>query len=150
MRHKTLCTALLLVCLGWASNASAQWTYGVRAGVSADPDQFVVGGHLESKPLISKITFRPNLEAGFGDNTTLVAANFEFVYRFDIDQKPWWIYAGAGPAAVWTHHDEGDTDFGPGFNLLIGVQHRRGLFAEIKVGFIDSPDFKFMVGYQFK
>ena len=140
----------LFVCLVWASSASAQVTYGVRAGVSADPDQFVVGGHLETKPLIKHLTFRPNFEAGFGDNSTLLAFNFEFAYRIDLKQKPWWIYVGAGPAAVWAHQDEGDSDFGGGFNMLVGVQHRKGLFAEIKVGFVDSPDFKFMVGYAFK
>ena len=150
MRHKSLFAALVLVCLGFASNANAQWQYGLRAGVSADPDQFVIGGHLETKPLISKLTFRPNLEAGFGDNSTLVALNFEFAYRIDINQKPWWVYVGGGPAAVWHHHDGGDTDFGGGFNFLVGVQHRKGLFAEIKVGAIDSPDFKFMVGWAFK
>lgn len=141
---------LSTVCLLLATNASAQAHYGLRVGVSGDPGQFVVGGHIETKPLIPHLSFRPNLEVGFGDNSTLVAANFEFAYRIDLDRKPWWIYAGGGPAAVWNHHNEGDTDFGGGFNLLIGVQHKKGLFAEFKVGMIDSPDVKFMVGYAFK
>lgn len=141
---------LLVVCLACASKASAQAHYGVRAGVSGDPDQFVVGAHIETKPLISHLSFRPNLEVGFGDNSTVVAANFEFAYRIDLDRKPWWIYVGAGPAAVWQHHDEGDTDFGGGFNFLVGVQHKKGLFAEFKVGAIDSPTIKFMIGYAFK
>jgi hypothetical protein len=137
-------------CLVCASNANAQAHYGLRAGVSGDPDQFVVGGHIETKPLIPHLSFRPNLEVGFGDSSTLVAANIEFAYRIDLDRKPWWIYVGAGPAAVWTHHDQGDTDFGGGFNILVGVQHKKGLFAEFKVGMIDSPDVKFMVGHAFK
>jgi hypothetical protein len=141
---------LLVVCLLCASKANAQVSYGVRAGVSADPDQFVVGAHLETKPLIEHLTFRPNFEAGFGDNATVLAFNFEFAYRIDLNKKPWWIYIGAGPAAVYSHEDNGGSDFGGGFNILVGVQHRKGLFAEIKVGTIDSPDFKFMVGYAFK
>jgi hypothetical protein len=139
-----------VLCLAWGSAAFAQTQFGIRAGASGDPDQFVIGGHLETKPLIKHLTFRPNLEAGFGDNSTLVAINLEFAYRIDIDQKPWWLYIGAGPAAVFAHANEGDTDFGGGFNVLIGIQHRGGLFAEFKVGAIDSPSVKFMVGYAFK
>ena len=142
--------ALLAVCLVFASNASAQAHYGVRAGVSADPGQFVVGAHIETKPLLEHLTFRPNFEAGFGDNSTVLAFNFEFAYRINLDKKPWWIYIVGGPAAVWSHQDQGESDFGGGFNVGVGVQHRKGLFAEIKVGAIDSPDFKFMVGYAFK
>src|SRR4030095_581694 len=130
---------LMVVCLGSASRANAQPHYGLRAGVSADPGQFVVGAHIETKPLLKNLTFRPNFEAGFGDESTLLAFNFEFAYRIDLDKKPWWIYVIPGPAAVWQHHDQGDSEFGGGFNLGVGVQHRKGLFAEIKVGAIDSP-----------
>jgi hypothetical protein len=150
MTNRYLFTLLPVACLGWASVANAQAHYGVRAGVSGDPGQFVIGGHIETKPLISHLSFRPNLEAGFGDSSTLVGINFEFAYRIDLDRKPWWIYVGAGPAAVWTHPDGGETDFGGGFNILVGVQHKKGLFAEFKFGAGDSPTSKFMVGYAFK
>jgi len=145
----------MVLCLAWASSANAQsgpaqTTLGVRAGVSGGPTQFVIGGHLETKPLLKHLTFKPNLEAGFGDNSTLVGLNFEFAYRIDLDKKPWWIYVVGGPAAVWSHQDNGDTEFGGGFNIGFGVQHRKGLFAELKFGLADSPDVKFMVGYAFK
>jgi len=150
MTNRYRLSFLLVLCLAWASVAQAQSHYGVRAGVSGEPGQFVIGGHIETKPLIPHLTFRPNLEAGFGDGSTMVAVNFEFAYRIDLDNKPWWIYVGAGPAAVWSHHDQGDADFGGGFNVLVGAQHSKGLFAELKVGAIDSPTVKFMVGYAFK
>ena len=151
-RHSLLwILPLMLVC---AAPAEAQipsnLTYGVRAGVSADPTHFVFGGHLETKPLTRRITFRPNLEIGVGDNSTIVAANFEFVYSIPIENKPLRVYFGGGPALVITDvHDNPDTDVGGGFNLNLGLQHNRGLFGEIKVGFIDSPGFKFVVGYVF-
>jgi hypothetical protein len=132
------------------AQAPEQVQYGVRVGVSGDPGQFVIGGHIETKPLIKHLTFRPNVEVGFGDSRTLVGVNFEFAYHFDHKNKPWWIYLGAGPAAVWSHVDNSDSDFGGGFNFLVGVQHRRGLFAEFKLGAGDSPTVKFMVGYAFK
>ena len=154
MTHRFRCAVLLLGCLAWASNAHAQLPsdvqYGVRVGVSGDPGQFVIGGHIETNPLIKRLTFRPNVEVGFGDSMTLVAVNFEFAYHFDNPKHPWWIYVGAGPAAVWSHVDNSDSDFGGGFNFFVGVQHKKGLFAEVKLGAGDSPTAKFMVGYAFK
>ena len=147
--------AVFFVCLlysGFAATAHAQATptqtqFGVRAGVSGDPDQFFLGAHLETRPIFSKVTFRPNLEVGFGDNQTVTAINIEFVYSIPLKEHPWRVYFGGGPAAVIRHMDHGDTDFGPGFNFLIGMQHRGGFFGEIKLGAIDSPEFKFAVGY---
>ena len=40
--------------------------------------------------------------------------------------------------------------FQPGFNLLIGIAQSKGLFSEIKIGAIDSPSFKFGIGYTFR
>ena len=55
---------------------------------------------------------------------------------------------GAGPALIIeSHHNE--TDAGGGLNFVMGIQHRKGLFTELKVGAIDSPTIKFCVGYVF-
>ena len=122
---------------------------GVRAGVSGDPGQFFFGGHVETRPLIDKLTFRPNVEIGVGDDTTLVAGNIEFAYWMPIRNKPWSVYAGGGPALIIGDRND-DTDVGGGFNILVGLQHSRGLFTELKVGFGDSPDIKFGVGFTFR
>jgi hypothetical protein len=135
--------------------ASAQQGPGVRAGVSADPDQFIFGGHYDTGPLIEHLSFRPNAEVGVGDNRTTLSVNFEFAYWIPINKKPWSVYVGGGPALLVYHHNEGSdnaghTDTEPGFNLLVGVAHRGGLFAEVKAGLIDSPAVKFTVGYTFR
>jgi hypothetical protein len=127
--------------------AHAQVTPGLRAGVSVDPDQFYVGGHVETGALVDRLHFRPNIEVGFGDNVTLIALNFEFVYRFQ-SRRPWHLYAGAGPAVNLYNFDGGDNTEA-GFNILIGTENRRGLFFELKVGASQSPDLKFGVGYAF-
>jgi hypothetical protein len=137
--------ASLMLC---ATPANAQ-SFGVRAGASANPDQFFFGGHYETKPLMEHLTFRPNIEVGFGDDVTLVAFNIEFAYWIDLKNKPWKVYLGGGPAANLYDSDT-ETDLQGGFNLMVGAQHRGGLFGEFKVGLIDSPDVKFTVGYAFK
>jgi len=136
-----VCTAVILT----AAPAAAQ-SYGVRVGASASPDQFVFGGHVETPPLADRLYFRPNVEIGIGDSVTLVAANFELVYKFELP-KPWGLYAGAGPAlniiSDVDRHAEG------GFNFLVGVEHESGIFAEVKAGAIQSPGFKVTIGYTF-
>lgn len=130
-------------------------TFGVRVGVSGDPDQFFFGAHVETSPIIDHLTFRPNAEIGVGDDQTLFAFNFEFAYWIPLKNQPWRVYLGGGPALVIRsfhegHPNNGDSDVGGGLNFLLGIQHRKGLFAELKVGAIDSPSVKFAVGYVFK
>ena len=63
-RSVSLGVLALLVWLAPAV-ASAQVAAGVRAGVSIDPDQFYVGGHIETDPLVERLVFKPNVEVGF-------------------------------------------------------------------------------------
>jgi hypothetical protein len=52
---------------------------------------------------------------------------------------------GGGPALTIIKTGRA-TDAEPGFNVLVGVAHEDGLFAEFKVGPLDSPRVKFGVG----
>ena len=155
-RVSLLAVALFVLTLASPHAALAQaGGVGVRAGVSGSPDQFYFGAHADTGPLIDRLSFRPNLEVGLGDHVTTIAANFEFVYWFPHRRQPWGLYAGGGPALNVYRWDAGrfsdshsETD--PGFNLLVGIAHRKGVFAEFKVGLIDSPDIKFGIGYTWK
>lgn len=142
--------------LGSVHAATAQGPKGVRAGVSVGPDQFYFGGHLDRGPLIERLSFRPNLEIGVGHGT-LVALNVEFIYRFpERRRRPLELYVGAGPALnIFRNRDAGqfggrETGTGGGFNILVGAAHREGLFTELKVAALDSPELKFGVGYSFR
>ena len=139
------CGLVILICFT-ALPAAAQ-TFGPRVGASVDPDQFVIGGHFETAPLIEHITFRPNVEIGFGNDLTVACFNFELAYKFE-SSKPWNVYAGGGPSLVLINFDH-DSHSEGGFNLLVGIEHREGLFGEIKAGMMDSPDFKVTIGYAF-
>ena len=131
-----------------ATPTMAQTSAGIRAGLSVDPDQFYFGGHVETPPLVDRLRFKPNVEIGVGNNLTVVALNLEFAYVFP-SQRDWNVYAGAGPALV-IYDTAFDTSSGGGFNMLLGASHQAGLFVEIKVGVVDSPDLKIGVGYSFR
>jgi len=149
-RLATLCSALVASLVFFCAPAPAAAQAGVRGGVSVDPDQFYFGGHYETGALVDRLHFKPNLEVGFGDDLTLVAVNFEFVYKFP-SRRDWTLYAGGGPAMnFYSFDDDRDGDTEPGLNFLIGAEARNGLFFEVKIGAIDSPDLKFGVGWTFR
>ena len=118
-------------------------------GISGSPDQFYVGGHGELGPVADILWFRPNLEVGIGNETTVAAFNFEFTYRRPLRRTAWRLYVGGGPALNVIRR-RGDTNSEGGFNILLGLEHQRGLFTELKVGAVKSPSIKFGVGYTFR
>jgi hypothetical protein len=131
-----------------AAPASAQG-YGVRSGVSINPDQAFVGGHYEFGPVADRLWLQPNADLGFGSDATLVAMNFDVVYRKSIGRRSTWTaFAGGGPAMNW-YRLAGQSETQPGANVVGGVRHSKGLSTEVRVGFLDSPELRFGVGYTF-
>lgn len=132
----------------------AQRGAGIQGGISVDPDQLYFGGHLRLGKVVEKLWFRPSLDVGLGSDLTSIGINGEFLYPVLLQNPKWDIYFGAGPAInIFTFHRDfpgrNDNDVGAGFNLLIGLGHRDGFFGEIKVGALDSPEFKLGFGYTF-
>ncbi|MBI2819899.1 MAG: hypothetical protein HYX73_07960 [Acidobacteria bacterium] len=158
MRVKPIRLGGLLMLVLWLLGeipALAQGGAGLRAGASLDPDQFYLGGHVEVGPLIERLWFRPNLEVGIGSNRTLAAFNGEFAYWIPLDRNEWGVYIGAGPALNLIRFEEDrfgnrGTEAEGGFNILLGLGHSGGLFTELKVGALRSPELKFGVGYTFR
>jgi len=140
-----------------------RYRLGVRGATSLDPELFLFGVHSQLGPFFNENVYaRPNFEIGFGELTTLVALNFEGVYRLPVVQRTsrWNIYAGGGPALNFSHRnfveetdrgkiDFGDLDLDVGFNFLIGIQQREGLFLELKSSAYSIPTIRFTVGYNF-
>jgi hypothetical protein len=134
-----------------AGSAAAQSKgIGIRAGVSAEPDQFYIGAHMNVTEVVENFWFRPNAELGFGNHLTLLTLNPEFVYNFRIKSSKWTPYVGGGPSLLIGSVDTPNgrsTDTGGGFNFVGGIQQRKGFMAEIKIGAFDSPDFKLGIGW---
>ena len=148
-RFVTGLSFLLAVLVVSAAPAAAQ-DGGIRGGISVDPDQFYFGGHLETSALVDRLHFRPNVEVGVGDDLMLIGANMEFAYKF-LRRSGWNVYAGGGPALnIYMVDDADESETEGGFNILIGAEQSRGLFFEFKIGAVDSPDFKFGVGWTFR
>ena len=142
---------------------SRRYRLGVRGASALDPELFMFGAHTQLGPFFNENIFaRPNLEIGFGELTTLLAFNFEGVYRLPLNERTarWSMYAGGGPALNFSHRnfveetdrgkiDFGDLDLDVGFNFLLGIQQREGMFLELKSSAYSLPTIRFIVGYNF-
>jgi hypothetical protein len=153
---------MLLVLAGWLAAsapcpAAAKVGVGPRVGVTMDPDQIHFGLHLDAGNFSPRVRFQPNLEVGIGDDRTLFAFNFEAAYRFRENWDVWTPYAGGGVGINVVNFDDDiggdDSDTDVGLNLLGGIEKGTGggdrFFLELKLGLVDSPDFKITVGWTF-
>lgn len=147
-------TALILVAAVLvlsAGHASADTTWGPRAGMSFNPDQIALGGHVQF-PIATNLYIVPNADVAFGDNAFTISLNGDLAYRFGTDGsvKP---YVGGGFS-----YFNYDIDVpGAGSVSETGVAALGGVwlnangstpfFIEGKLFFSDSlPDFKVMAG----
>jgi hypothetical protein len=126
---------------------------GFRAGTSLDPELFLLGVQARMGPIFHRdLWFRPNIELGFGEVTTIVGINLEAVYRLPVTARgsKWSTYFGAGPAFNFTNQsfdredaetsiNFDDFEYKTGFNVLMGMQHRRGPFFEVKTAIYSKP-----------
>jgi hypothetical protein len=116
---------------------------GIHAGMSLDPDDFLIGLHFKSRPMAENLTLVPSIEAGFGD-ITWVAGNLDLHYDLPTDSN-FDPYLGAGITLNWFDFEpEGETEFGG--SILGGITLNERFFFEAKAGLGDVPDWKFYVG----
>lgn len=129
--------------------ASAQG-YAFRTGANVNPDQLSIGAQYELGVLSDRLWLQPNVDLGVGNDATLLAMNFDVVYRKRLDRRRIWTgYAGGGPAINW-YKLLGYSQTEAGANIVGGLMHSKGLFTEVRVGFLESPRLRFGVGYAFR
>ena len=162
MRHTTLVLAAILCtifCLtpatGEAQEDLGVRGFGVRGGVTIDPDQVHIGMHINAGRFAERVRFQPSFELGFGGNRTVGAINIDALYTFD--PRPWIPYLGGGLGISLIHRDsgpgdgDGDLDAGAGLNLIGGFEWGtdNSYMLEARAGVGDIPDFKLTVGINF-
>jgi hypothetical protein len=159
MRILTLTALLATATAGMASADSRDRSFGYygwgpRAGLSVEPDQIVFGAHLDMGEPITQIRFQPNVEFGFGDDTTVFEVNAPLHFRFSEPIDVWSPYVGAELGWAFASYDEGKDTSDLGVKIVGGFErHISGgdkFFIEGKIGLSDEvSDFKFLVGWTF-
>lgn len=140
-------TGLFVLAILATATTSALAGIGLQAGMSVDPDDFLIGLRFRSHPLGESFYLVPNVDAGFGD-ITMIAGNLDAHYHFKTSSKlqP---YLGGGASLVWYDFDGGsNTEFGG--SVLGGIMLSPKLGLEAKLGLGDVPDWKFLLIFQVK
>ena len=156
---------ILFFLVGFAQRGFAQglsgvhWDgWGVRAGLSSDPDQLYGGVHFNLGEFAKDVRFRPSMELGFGDDLVLVQMLAEIHYVFS-NVQVWKPYLGGGLGLTYVNYDNdhpgdaSETKFS--LNPIAGIETmtNQGMkfFAELKLGLADEdPDIKFGLGLSWK
>ena len=145
--------------------SARHYQIGLSAGVGLDPELIQIGATGQFGPIFSpNFYFRPGIEFGWGQVTTLVALNPEVVYRLPLSARngQWTTYVGGGPGFNFTHESFNQTSGGSSvsfhklhsdatLNILGGIQHRGGMFTEIQTSVYaqTAPVLSLSIGYHF-
>jgi hypothetical protein len=135
-----------------AGNASAQTTtWGPRAGMSFDPDQIVLGAHVQL-PIATSLYIVPSADLAFGDDAFTIGLHGDLAYRFATEGsvKP---YVGGGFSYYSFDPDQegaesvSETGVGALGGVWLNANGSTPFFVEGKLYFSDPmPDFKVMAG----
>ena len=159
--------------------AVRRFRVGVQGGVGLDPELVDVGAHAAFGPLFTpNVEFRPGVEIGVGEVTTLLAINLDVLYTmpgFTRDTR-WIPYLGAGPTFGLSHRgfetneldkvnsgpsvtvvndddrnrfDFSDTDFNGGLNFIVGMRKQSGMFFEMKATAWGVSNIRLLAGFNF-
>jgi hypothetical protein len=144
----------LLLSVAVIPGARAETSVGLRGGLSVDPDQVLIGVHIQPPPVGRNLYVVPSAEAGFGNDLFTLSFNGDLQYQFGAGQevRP---YAGGGLSLYYVNVDHGGSDTEFGVNALGGLLFERKsgnpIFLEMKLGLTDRmPDWKFLVGLMFR
>ncbi len=132
--------------------------FGLRGGVSANPDQIHGGLFLDAGRLVSDLRFQPSFDVGFGNGVRLATANLDALYP--LGGESWRPYAGGGLGINFVDVTNGvgegrGWEIAPVINVLGGIRWgsaRRGnrslerYLLEVRLGFGDTTDLKLSFG----
>ena len=125
---------------------------GFRFGVSDNPNQFLVGGHLDGGIIAADLRFFPSATLGLGHNLTTLQLNADGRWVIPVSGSRWRMYAGGGFGYVNYSPSNGEGSSGGGANFLFGAevpQERHRFLLELRAGTGDLPDLEFIAGFTF-
>jgi hypothetical protein len=158
--------------------AVERFRIGVFGGVGLDPELVEFGGQATFAPVFHRdVEFRPGVEFGLGELTTMFAINLDVLYTLPgtTSQTRWMPYVGAGPTFGLSHRgfeaddddvdnvdtdgvgrvddfdrfDFSDTDFNGGFNFIAGARSQRGMFFELRATAGGVSNVRLLAGFNF-
>ncbi len=156
MQRKLVGLIIVLGLFAIEHRADAQQArFGLRGGVTDDPDSIFFGGHMAFHPgSLPNLRIEPSLEMGLGDEgpfdylTLRLNVNFKYAIPVGNDMA---FFPLLGPAIYYINVDDcpgdcDDTNFG--INIGFGFAFS-GFALELAVGVDDIPDITLTFSYTF-
>ena len=151
MRALIFLTGAFLI-LAAAPAARADVDVDVRAGIYTDGSNgFLGAGVLWDVGQRGRWFANPNLEYVLVDNGNFFTINGDVHYDFKAD-APFAIWAGGGPAILFSDPEDGDSETDFGLNLLAGIGAKEGSirpFGQVKLIVADDSQLVFAFGLRF-
>jgi hypothetical protein len=134
-----------------AGPASAETSWGPRAGMSFNPDQIALGAHVRI-PVATSLSIIPSADIAFGDDAFTIGLHGDLAYSFSAGSSLRPYIGGGFSFYSYDSDNEGaDTNSETGVSALGGIwlnaDGSTPFFIEGKLYFSDNmPDFKLMAG----
>jgi hypothetical protein len=119
LRALGLVGAAVAVALVAVAPARSDTNFGVRTGVYTDANAGFLGGEVVTS-IASSWYFNPNLEVALAGDQDVVTVNGDFHYDFFQD-RPYWVWAGGGPAVIHRELVSNADETDVGVNFLGGI-----------------------------
>jgi hypothetical protein len=158
-------------------SAVERFGVGIQGGVGLDPEIIDLGAHATFGPVFQPtLQFRPGIEFGLGEITTLFGVNLDVLYTVPgfTRETAWLPYVGVGPNFGLSHRgfeteegdnvdvdgvpddvedrgrfDFSDTDFNGGMNFIVGMRRQTGMFFEMKATAWGVSNVRLLAGFNF-
>ncbi len=146
------CTGVIAIAAAFvASPLLADTTFGVRTGVYTDANAGFVGGEVVTS-IAQSWYANPNVEMAFNGERDVVTLNGDFHYDFFKD-RPYWVWAGGGPALIHRERPAESSSNDLGVNFLGGMawktKSRVSPYIQGKVTVSDSDEAVLAAGVRF-
>lgn len=135
-----------------APAAAEPTLFGLRGGLTDDPDTVFLGGHVAFYPTdLRRLRIEPSFELGFGEDAIdfTLRGNLNFKIMFPVSNDAA-FYPILGAYLYYLSFDDCDDcdDSEVGLNLGAGFSFS-GFGIDFAVGLPDYPDFTFTLSYTF-
>lgn len=127
--------------------------FGLRVGFGLDPDQFVAGAQVSLGKRLAIARIVPSVDVGLGSSLTTIAFNGDALFRLNVEDASFSLYAGAGAGLVYVDPEGGgSSSWNLGLNLVAGarvpLKSLPPTSFEARFGVGDVPDFRGLLVFE--